>query len=604
MFKRLLIITVGLVLFTGAVFAQTEPQKPTLPFYWVTGRVTSLETQNPVPNRTVVFLRDVSQMITTRTDPNGYYRINIYELPYYKNVPVTFEANTYYRIAVPRTDGYGTVEAFALSTAEGYMIKDLVIVANGGFLTDKGILLGTVTDINNNAVIGASITAVEQTTLTSYETLSTSGGYSLTLNPGTYNVTCSHVNYGTRQVTNEAIAAGETKVLNFTFGAPISLTINTASPLPGGNKAIPYLTAVQATGGMGTLTWSLVAGSLPAGLTLDRNGVISGTPTTAGLSTFEVRVSDEAQNFDTRSFNLSISEIQAAAGTVPLFISRENDNIVLTWEAKYVSPRIYALKISDPSQEVFVNTYDPAKWKEYGAYPGEFDSSGFAAQRLVHLRQAGTGNAEVYYKGIESYVNPGGTSFAATFESAWIAGKINLSLYGGFNLISVPFAGTLNYVLGANFKEEEQLWLWIDEAGRFGDSTVKFTAGSWPAAADIVPGRGYWLDILGTKGVLSTIETTVGTIYPQLTFQRTLYKGFNLIGNPFPKREGINFGFSVQDDQIWVWNNVAQRFESNTIKYNGSQWTIGGTPVTLKLIPGSGYWYDRIGDGFNWQATL
>jgi hypothetical protein len=41
------------------------------------------------------------------------------------------------------------------------------------------------------------------------------------------------------------------------------------------------------------LTWTLAAGSsLPAGLTLSTAGVISGTPTTAGTSTFTVTVSD------------------------------------------------------------------------------------------------------------------------------------------------------------------------------------------------------------------------------------------------------------------------------------------------------------------------
>jgi len=38
-----------------------------------------------------------------------------------------------------------------------------------------------------------------------------------------------------------------------------------------------------AASGGGNLTWTMSAGSLPAGLTLGSNGVVSGTPTGAGV---------------------------------------------------------------------------------------------------------------------------------------------------------------------------------------------------------------------------------------------------------------------------------------------------------------------------------
>ncbi|HET9865742.1 MAG TPA: Ig domain-containing protein, partial [Nitrospira sp.] len=45
--------------------------------------------------------------------------------------------------------------------------------------------------------------------------------------------------------------------------------ITTTSPLPGGTTGQPYNFRVQATGGIGTLAWSVSAGSLPAGLNLN-----------------------------------------------------------------------------------------------------------------------------------------------------------------------------------------------------------------------------------------------------------------------------------------------------------------------------------------------
>src|SRR5260370_22777419 len=51
--------------------------------------------------------------------------------------------------------------------------------------------------------------------------------------------------------------------------------------------------ALQASDGSGNYTFSVVEGSLPLGLTLDpRTGVISGTPTSPGGSTFTVQVKD------------------------------------------------------------------------------------------------------------------------------------------------------------------------------------------------------------------------------------------------------------------------------------------------------------------------
>ena len=51
-----------------------------------------------------------------------------------------------------------------------------------------------------------------------------------------------------------------------------------------------YSTTFDVTGGTGPLTWSVAAGSLPPGLTLNTGtGVLSGTPLAAGGYTFTVQ---------------------------------------------------------------------------------------------------------------------------------------------------------------------------------------------------------------------------------------------------------------------------------------------------------------------------
>jgi len=56
--------------------------------------------------------------------------------------------------------------------------------------------------------------------------------------------------------------------------------------------SVPFSANLAATGGSGTFTWSLGAGSLPAGVTLGSSGSISGTPTEAGRFGFTAKVTD------------------------------------------------------------------------------------------------------------------------------------------------------------------------------------------------------------------------------------------------------------------------------------------------------------------------
>lgn len=60
----------------------------------------------------------------------------------------------------------------------------------------------------------------------------------------------------------------------------------TTSSLPGGTVGAAYTTTLTRVGGTGPFTWSVTAGTLPAGLLLDTaTGTISGTPTAAGTAT-------------------------------------------------------------------------------------------------------------------------------------------------------------------------------------------------------------------------------------------------------------------------------------------------------------------------------
>jgi Putative Ig domain len=97
--------------------------------------------------------------------------------------------------------------------------------------------------------------------------------------------------------------------LTITIQAPTAVVISTSS-LPAGMTATGYTGTLQATGGVGSYTWTLVQGQLPAGLTLQSNGTITGTPfvvTTTNFFTVQVADMEAVPMTATKQFNISVT---------------------------------------------------------------------------------------------------------------------------------------------------------------------------------------------------------------------------------------------------------------------------------------------------------
>jgi hypothetical protein len=93
------------------------------------------------------------------------------------------------------------------------------------------------------------------------------------------------------------------------------LTLVTTS-LSGGAAGLPYSAALAGSGGTLPYSWSLSAGALPAGLTLNpTTGAISGTPTDIGNSSFTAQISDSSNPVRVASQTLSIN-IGAPASSI------------------------------------------------------------------------------------------------------------------------------------------------------------------------------------------------------------------------------------------------------------------------------------------------
>ncbi|NCW28675.1 MAG: hypothetical protein EBV83_10385, partial [Verrucomicrobia bacterium] len=92
-----------------------------------------------------------------------------------------------------------------------------------------------------------------------------------------------------------------------------SLQINITDPLQittatlaDGTRGSSYTTSLEATGGTGGYLWTILSGSLPDGLNLATNGVITGSPTAAGPTSFVVQVNDSSLQSTTQLVSLEV----------------------------------------------------------------------------------------------------------------------------------------------------------------------------------------------------------------------------------------------------------------------------------------------------------
>uniref|UniRef100_Q020Y1 Conserved repeat domain n=1 Tax=Solibacter usitatus (strain Ellin6076) TaxID=234267 RepID=Q020Y1_SOLUE len=119
-----------------------------------------------------------------------------------------------------------------------------------------------------------------------------------------------------------------------TATATLTLTITgiviTTTSLTGGIVGTPYTQNLSAIGGNGAYTWQLVAGTLPAGLTLNPStGVISGTPTAAVTATqLTFKVTDSAATPQSAVATLALTIAAQASGPLKITTSSLNTGLV------------------------------------------------------------------------------------------------------------------------------------------------------------------------------------------------------------------------------------------------------------------------------------
>jgi len=144
----------------------------------------------------------------------------------------------------------------------------------------------------------------------------------LTLNPSTGAITGTPTASGTSAIT---VSATDSSNPPNTVAIALNLTVNPTAPtlvistasLPNGTIGVPYDQIMDNTGGTAPFTWSVSSGSLPAGLTLNPSGEITGTITSSATTptafTFTVTVTDASATTLMAQKQFTLTPIPATA---------------------------------------------------------------------------------------------------------------------------------------------------------------------------------------------------------------------------------------------------------------------------------------------------
>ena len=162
----------------------------------------------------------------------------------------------------------------------------------------------------------------------------------LALDPATGVISGTATTSGPASLTVQVTDAGQVVVSHkYNLNLATSLAFLTPSPLPNAPAGKAYTLFINVSGGTAPLTFSIVAGALPAGLSLDSaKGTLSGTPTATGTFHFTVQVTDSAQATLPQAYDLTV--------TAPA-LSKPDISGVTDTEPPAQQPAL-GLKLADP----------------------------------------------------------------------------------------------------------------------------------------------------------------------------------------------------------------------------------------------------------------
>ena len=216
-----------------------------------------------------------------------------------------------------REDGVATLQGTGANRFyEGPVTR--VTYWNADLVLDSIVVNGCVKDANGQPVANAFVqTEGIDYTGTAFDSTAGDGTFSVAMRKsgraklGLFEFDAQTFNLvPVSNTVNVGPSATDITLPNCLVKQPGQLAITTTA-LPNGTIGVAYNQTLVASGGVPGYVWSLNTGSnpLPAGLTLNPAGVISGTPTADGTTTITIKVTDSTGGTKTKEFTLAIQPI-------------------------------------------------------------------------------------------------------------------------------------------------------------------------------------------------------------------------------------------------------------------------------------------------------
>ncbi len=308
-----------------------------------------------------------------------------------------------------------------------------------------------------------------------------------------------------------------------------------------------YSQTISASGGTSPYTYSVTAGSLPFGLSLDAtSGVISGTPTTEFIYTFTVTATDANGVQGSMNYVLVVSgtlTLSPASGTTLLA------PVGVTYSQTFVAsggtaPYTYAAVGSLPDGLQFSST---------GVLSGTPSVAG-TYFFVVQATDANVNNGAAYYSLI---VSSSPTLSSISPAGGPTSGGQTVTLSGQYltGTSSVTFGGVSASSFSVISDTEVTA---VTPAGTAGNVTVELTTANYPSSpativytyqGDISVDLSTYYNILGfaTFGNLQSAGTTcngfntVGNVYPSTGFTSPItYNGVAMTVGPIAFNNGVS----------------------------------------------------------------
>ncbi|NVN99823.1 MAG: choice-of-anchor D domain-containing protein [Geobacteraceae bacterium] len=230
--------------------------------------------------------------------------------------------NAYYDVQViftaPATAGVVT-DTLTINTDLASQPKLTVLLQ--ATVTDLKIATTKIPDMPTGTAVDQLLTASGGTKPYTWSVIAGALPTGLSLNAGGGTIYGNPSQNGYYSVTvqvQDAFAAKSITTFSFSVYTPIAIQPATL-PNWTRNATTAYSQKLTATGGSGTYTWTKSSGSFPTGLDISTGGVISGTPSTVGTYTFEVKATD--------SVNTALTGVKSYTITINPALSIKTDNL-------------------------------------------------------------------------------------------------------------------------------------------------------------------------------------------------------------------------------------------------------------------------------------